>query len=194
MKCIDWQSDQKMPLKWIKFNKTFWISTIMSYYILSVSLAFQFVGTFSVYSFHRHLLFPFLWHLVRSSISQRLPLWGVEKQELTWEFSLFPNWCLLLKMDIVYFLGQKRFVPSYDLQTLCQLYTKKNRKILVVSWLRSETANQLVQPWGSFIFTPGILRAIAKLSRDPLIYIISQSLSNSNNQNFVTVFFLSLVD
>ena len=90
---------------------------------------------------------------------------------------------------------KKRFVPSYDLQTLCLLYTKKNRKILVVSLLRSETANQFCQPWGNFIFTLGILRAIAKLSRDPLIYLMSQSLSNSNHKSFVTVtFFLSLVD
>ena len=50
----------EMPLKLIKMNKSFWIGTRMCYYILSMSVAFQFFGTFSVYPFHRHLLFPFM--------------------------------------------------------------------------------------------------------------------------------------
>ena len=48
------------PLKWIKFYKTIWTDNKMCFYILFISVAFQFFGTFSVFPFHKHLHFPFL--------------------------------------------------------------------------------------------------------------------------------------
>ena len=50
----------EMPLKWITFNKIFLTDNRMCYYILSVSVAFLFLGKFSVHPFYRHLLFPYL--------------------------------------------------------------------------------------------------------------------------------------
>ena len=63
---------QKMeiPLKWIRF----FTSTRMCYYIWSVSVAFPYFLHLSVYPFQRHVLFPFLSHLVCPSISEALPL------------------------------------------------------------------------------------------------------------------------
>ena len=51
---------KEMPLKLIKF----FTGTRMCYYIWSISVAFQCFLHFSIYPFQRHLLFPFLWHLV----------------------------------------------------------------------------------------------------------------------------------
>ena len=72
MKWIDGQSAKKMeiPLKWIIFFKIFfgqeleWVITFGTF-----QWHFHFFGTLSVYPFHRHLLYPFLWHLVCPSIS-----------------------------------------------------------------------------------------------------------------------------
>ena len=52
----------------------FFTGTRMCYYIGSISVTFPCFLHFSVYPFQRHVLFPFLLHLVCPSVSQALPL------------------------------------------------------------------------------------------------------------------------
>ena len=94
MKWIDRQIAQKreMPMKLIKFYKIFFTCTRICYYIWSISVAFPCFLHFSVYPFQRHVLFPFLWHLVCPSVSQALPL-----IDLSYYWILF-----LLLLDIVF--------------------------------------------------------------------------------------------
>ena len=48
---------------------------------------FHFFGTLSVYPFHRHLLYPFLWHLVCPSISYWPKLFKKKFRIEIWTFS-----------------------------------------------------------------------------------------------------------
>ena len=61
----------------------------MCYYIWSISVAFPCFFHFSVNPLQRHVLFPFLWHLVSQSISQALPLVSFEKSQINF---YFPGW------------------------------------------------------------------------------------------------------
>ena len=73
---------REMPLKFIKFYKIFFTGTRMWYYIWSISAVFPCFLHFSVYLFQRHVLFPFLWHLVCPSASPALTLlWFSNRRE-----------------------------------------------------------------------------------------------------------------
>ena len=64
----------KMPLKWFTFYKIF---LQVLEFVITFDLCywhFHFFLHFSVHPFQRHVLFPFLWHLVGPSISQEIPL------------------------------------------------------------------------------------------------------------------------
>ena len=85
----------EMPLKWTQFNKLFFTGTTMCYYIWSISVAFPYFLHFYVHPFHRHLLFPFLWHLVCPSISYRLPLYPKSLELESWNFdTMFTTPCV----------------------------------------------------------------------------------------------------
>ena len=65
------------------------LDLVISQYSLFINIRFvlstfadPFFGTCSVYPFHRHLLFPFLWHWACPSISYTLPLSCVKVSEI----------------------------------------------------------------------------------------------------------------
>ena len=76
IKSIDRQIAKKkeLPLKLIKFYWICFTGNRICYYFWYISVAFPYFLHFSVHPFQRHVLFPFLWHLVCPSVSQALPL------------------------------------------------------------------------------------------------------------------------
>ena len=116
----------------------------MCYYIWSISVAFPYFLHFYVHPFHRHLLFPFLWHLVCPSISYRLPLYPKSLELESWNFdTMFTTPCVWRVTCHVSHIAIHILAvtcPDLEKNIFCELWNFGNTDL-------AEKASKLRQIW-----------------------------------------------